>query len=136
MVEKSSTTKFASARGVAYRAIDIEEDVFIYPGCVLFQQTPPEYVAFQEVVRGSKVWMRSKLLMLPFSVYIKLKEILALTAVNPAWLAQLGPALCSFSKPIPIPPTMKGLKPNEVLVIPKYGPGWELPPIRKLKEQR
>ena len=60
VLEKASGTKFASGRGVAYRAIDIDEDVFIHPSSVLFHQSPPEYVAFQEVVRGSRVWMKCK----------------------------------------------------------------------------
>jgi ATP-dependent RNA helicase DHX37/DHR1 len=56
----SSGTKFASSRGVEYRAIDIAEDVFIHPSSVLFHQRPPEYIAFQEVIRGTKVWIKSK----------------------------------------------------------------------------
>lgn len=111
----SSGTKFASSRGIEYRAVDIAEDVFIHPSSALFHQNPPEYVAFQEVVRGTKIWIKN------------------LTVVNPAWLAQLGPALCTFSKPIPIPPTIKDIKAGEVLVIPKFGPGWELPPMRRMK---
>ncbi|KAG8858628.1 putative ATP-dependent RNA helicase DHR1 [Serendipita sp. 411] len=112
--QSSSGSKFASSRGIEYRAIDVEEDVFIHPSSVLFNQSPPDYVAFREIVRGSKVWIKT------------------LTVVNPSWLAPLGPSMCTFSKPIPIPPTIKDMKPNEVLVIPKFGPGWELPPMRKI----
>ncbi|KAG8831892.1 putative ATP-dependent RNA helicase DHR1 [Serendipita sp. 399] len=112
--QSSSGSKFASTRGVEYRTIAVEEDVFIHPSSVLFQQSPPEYVAFREIVRGSKVWIKT------------------LTVVNPSWLARLGSSMCTFSKPTPIPPTIKDMKPNEVLVIPKFGPGWELPPMRKL----
>ena len=62
IAEKSSSsgTKFASARGIEYRAVDIDEDVFIHPASTLFHQSPPEYVAFQEVVRGTKVWVKSR----------------------------------------------------------------------------
>lgn len=60
----------------------------------------------------------------------------AVTIVNPSWLAQLGPTLCTFSKPLPVPPTMKDLKKDEVLVVPKFGPGWELPPVRRMKDQK
>jgi ATP-dependent RNA helicase DHX37/DHR1 len=56
----SSGTKFASSRGVEYLAIDIAEDVFIHPSSALFHQSPPKYVAFQEVIRGTKVWIKSK----------------------------------------------------------------------------
>jgi len=126
----ASGTKFASSRSIEYRAIDITEDVFIHPSSTLFHQNPPEYVAFQEVVRGSKVWIKSK----RYTYEHLLSNSFAdLTVVNPSWLAQLGPALCTFSKPIPIPPTIKDMKAGEVLVIPKFGPGWELPPMRRMK---
>jgi ATP-dependent RNA helicase DHX37/DHR1 len=46
-----------------------------------------------------------------------------LTVVNPAWLAALGkPTLCTFSKPV------KNAAGN-FMVIPRFGPGWELPAI-------
>jgi ATP-dependent RNA helicase DHX37/DHR1 len=69
IVEKGSSagTKLASARGVEYRAIGIEDDVFIHPSSVLFHQSPPEYVAFHEVVRGNKVWIKS---MCKYTVYL------------------------------------------------------------------
>lgn len=60
---------------------------------------------------------------------------LGLTVINAAWLAPLGPSLCTFSKPIPLPVTMKDAKPGQVLVVPKFGPAsWELPPLRKPAE--
>lgn len=130
-IDKASASgaKYASARGIPYRAVDIQEDVYIHPSSLLFHQSPPDYVAFQEVVRGSKVWIKSKYCKI--CCYTRLTTCLALTVVNPAWLAQLGPALCTFSKPLSVPQSVAELKQGEVLVIPKFGPGWELPPMRK-----
>ena len=58
---------------------------------------------------------------------------IGVTIVNAAWIAQLGPSLCAFSKPIRVPPTMRDIGPDEELVIPKFGPGWELPILRRKK---
>lgn len=52
--------KFASSRGVAYRALGVDEDVFIHPTSVLFHSSPPDYVAFSEIIRSSRPWMKSK----------------------------------------------------------------------------
>ncbi|GAW05713.1 P-loop containing nucleoside triphosphate hydrolase protein [Lentinula edodes] len=57
--------------GVAYKALGIAEDVFIHPSSVLFKNTPPEYLIFNEVVRTSQVWLKG------------------LTVINPAWLSSL-----------------------------------------------
>lgn len=116
IVEKGpSGNKYASSRNVAYRAVDVEEDVFIHPSSILYHQPPPEYIVYREIVRGTRTWLK------------------IVTVVNVAWLAQLGPAMCTYSKPLPVPPTVKDMKPGEVLVIPKFGPGWELPPFRRMK---
>lgn len=48
----------SSARGIAYRAIGIGEDVFIHPSSALFHEAPPEVIVYGEVVRGNKPWMR------------------------------------------------------------------------------
>jgi hypothetical protein len=40
----------------------------------------------------------------------------ALVVVNAAWIAPLGNVLCTFSKPIPVPVSMKDAKPGELLV--------------------
>jgi len=124
--------KYASCRGIAYQANGVIEDVFIHPSSVLFHKAPPGYIVFQEVVRGTKVWIKSR--SIPFVFGAQLTTIKAITVINPAWIAPLGNALCTFSKPIPVPLSMKDAKPGEILVVPKYGPGWELPPIRKMKD--
>ncbi|TFY66717.1 hypothetical protein EVG20_g4366 [Dentipellis fragilis] len=109
LVEKDSASgeQRSTAKGVPYRALNIEEDVYIHPSSVLAQASPPDYIVFHEIVRTSKAWMKG------------------LTIVNPAWLSSLGKgSLCTFSKP------MKNSA-GEMMVIPKFGPrGWELPPVK------
>ncbi|KAJ3895464.1 P-loop containing nucleoside triphosphate hydrolase protein [Lentinula edodes] len=103
----ASGVQYASAQGVAYKALGITEDVFIHPSSVLFKNTPPEYLIFNEVVRTSQVWLKG------------------LTVINPAWLSSLGKSsLCTFSKPTK---NSAGI----LTVVPHFGPdGWELPPIK------
>ncbi|EJC98118.1 P-loop containing nucleoside triphosphate hydrolase protein [Fomitiporia mediterranea MF3/22] len=102
-----SGNKYASARGVPYRALGIEEDAFIHPSSVLHNKSPPDYVIFQEAVHSSKLWLKN------------------LTVVNPAWLSALGKGtLCAYSKPA------KNSS-GELMVIPRFGPeDWELPAIK------
>ncbi|KZO96940.1 P-loop containing nucleoside triphosphate hydrolase protein [Calocera viscosa TUFC12733] len=112
--------KYASCRGVAYRALGIEEDVFLHPSSVIFNSPPPEYVLFLEVVRTSRPYVKT------------------LTVLNPAWLSTLGRSMCTFSKPMQLPAGAVALKKMEgakgetrqVHVVPRFGPaGWELPPV-------
>jgi ATP-dependent RNA helicase DHX37/DHR1 len=53
-----SGNQYATANNVPYRAMDIEEDLYIHPSSLLATQAPPEYVVFSEVVRTSRVWMK------------------------------------------------------------------------------
>ncbi|THH01498.1 hypothetical protein EW026_g1188 [Hermanssonia centrifuga] len=102
-----SGQQFTTARGVPYRALGIDEDVFIHPSSVLANKPPPDFVVYLEVVRTSKVWIKG------------------LTVVNAAWLSSLGKTLCTFSKPI-------RTKEGHTVVIPHFGPGaWELPPVKE-----
>ncbi|KIP08553.1 hypothetical protein PHLGIDRAFT_29519 [Phlebiopsis gigantea 11061_1 CR5-6] len=107
-VEKGTASgdQFTTSRGVPYRAVGIDEDVFIHPTSVLANSPPPEFIVFLEVVRTSKAWIKG------------------LTVVNPGWLSQLGRSLCTFSKPVKT-------KDGTSVVIPHFGPGgWELPPVK------
>ncbi|EKM60771.1 uncharacterized protein PHACADRAFT_203923 [Phanerochaete carnosa HHB-10118-sp] len=107
--ESASGDQYTTSRGVPYRAMGIDEDVYIHPSSVLANQPPSEFVVFLEVVRTSKVWIKG------------------LTVVNPAWLSQLGRSLCTFSKPVR---TKEGVS----VVVPHFGPaGWELPPVKENK---
>lgn len=53
-------SKFKSTRGVAYRAMGVAEDVYIHPSSVMFHGEPPEWIVWQDVVRTSKVWIKSE----------------------------------------------------------------------------
>ena len=103
--------KFKTTKGVAYRALGVDEDVFVHPSSVLAMSNaaPPDYVVFHELVRTGRTWLKG------------------VTVVNPAWLAQLGAktGLCTFSKPF------KG-RDGAMYVTPRFGPeGWELPAVRR-----
>ncbi|KAH7909031.1 P-loop containing nucleoside triphosphate hydrolase protein [Hygrophoropsis aurantiaca] len=109
LVEKKSSTgvKFATAKGVPYRAAGVPEDVFIHPSSILANCSPPDFIVYHEIVRTSKPWLKG------------------LTAINSAWLPTLGkPALCTFSKPAKN-------SAGTLMVIPRFGPdAWELSPIK------
>ena len=57
---EGDSSKYASTRGVAYRAIGVDEDVFIHPSSILFHSSPPECVVYQELVRTSRVFIRGE----------------------------------------------------------------------------
>ncbi|KAG8777526.1 putative ATP-dependent RNA helicase DHR1 [Ceratobasidium sp. 428] len=108
-IEKRAEIKRTSARGVAYQAIGVKEDTFIHPSSVLFNGSPPDFIAFQEVVRTSRVWLK------------------VVTRVNPSWLPTLGASLSTYSKPMKLATTAKT---GKVAVVPRFGPyDWELPII-------
>ncbi|KIO20952.1 hypothetical protein M407DRAFT_10632 [Tulasnella calospora MUT 4182] len=105
--------KMASCRNIAYRSMEIDEDVFIHPSSVIFHDTPPEWIVFQEVVRTSRVYVKG------------------ITVINPSWLPTLGPSFCTYSKPLGLPASMKKLGAELKIVTPRFGPhGWHLPNIK------
>ncbi|QRV77442.1 Helicase associated domain (HA2) [Ceratobasidium sp. AG-Ba] len=106
-IEKRTGIKRSSARGIAYQAIGVKEDAYIHPSSVIFNGPPPDFVAFQEVVRASRVWLK------------------VITKVNPSWLPALGPSLSTYSKPVKVAAVIKA---GKVAVTPRFGPyDWELP---------
>ncbi|KAJ3513040.1 hypothetical protein NLJ89_g3170 [Agrocybe chaxingu] len=109
LVDSSETSgnKYATSKGVAYRALGVSEDVYIHPSSILFNFSPPDYVVYHEIVRTTQIFLKG------------------LTVINAAWLSSLGGnTLCTFPKP------MK----NNVgtwMTIPRFGPeGWELPAVK------
>lgn len=58
--EAASGQQYTTSRGVPYRAIGVDEDVYIHPSSVLASSAPPEFVVFVEVVRTTKVWLKGK----------------------------------------------------------------------------
>jgi ATP-dependent RNA helicase DHX37/DHR1 len=107
--------KFKSTRGVPYRVMWSDEDVFIHPSSVLYHQTPPLFVAYNEQFKSSKVWLKG------------------VTKVEPKWLAKIGKAMCTYGKPLefPVPKFMNEKKTiKKSWVVPSFGPkGWPLPPV-------
>ncbi|OCH91848.1 P-loop containing nucleoside triphosphate hydrolase protein [Obba rivulosa] len=103
----ASGEQYTTAKGVAYRALGISEDVFIHPSSVLFAKPPPDFVVFLEVVRTSRVYVKG------------------LTVVNAVWLSNLGKSLCTYSKPVKN-------REGQSMIVPHFGPeGWELPAIKQ-----
>lgn len=95
----------SSTRGVAYRAVNVPESVYIHPSSVMFHHKAPEFIVFTELVRTSKVWVKG------------------ITKVNPAWLSVLAKDLCTFSQP-DIPANRKtGGTERDVIVQPKFSYG-------------
>ena len=109
--------KFTNCRGIPYKAIGVEEDVFIHPSSVVFDNQPPEYIVYNEIISTSQPYMKG------------------ITTIQPSWLSILGKNMCSFSKPVEVP-TKSKLKTSEntkeVLVEPYFGPGRgiKLPPVK------
>ena len=58
LVEEATGNKLSTSKGVPYRAAGIEEDVFIHPSSVLYSVSPPQYLAYHEVVRSNRVWVK------------------------------------------------------------------------------
>ncbi|RUS33841.1 hypothetical protein BC938DRAFT_483570 [Jimgerdemannia flammicorona] len=52
--------KFKSTRGVPYRVMWSDEDAYIHPGSVLYHDSPPEMVVYQEVFKASRVWLKGE----------------------------------------------------------------------------
>ncbi|CAA7261404.1 unnamed protein product [Cyclocybe aegerita] len=104
---EASGNKYATSKGVAYRALGVSEDVYIHPSSILFNSSPPDYLVYHEIVRTTRIFLKG------------------LTVINAAWLSSLGGnTLCTFSKPI---------KNNvgTLMTIPRFGPeGWELPAVK------
>ncbi|CAG8615222.1 8375_t:CDS:10 [Paraglomus brasilianum] len=57
LLDKTANT-YSSTRGIAYRIMLTDEDVYIHPSSVLYHQKPPDFVVYQELQRTSKVWMK------------------------------------------------------------------------------
>ena len=125
LVEEATGNKLLTSKGVPYRAIGIEEDVFIHPSSVMFSASPPQYLVYHEVVRSNQVWLKGDRFPPPTRKGDAqlTSHTTGLTQINPAWIAPLARSLCTFSNPIKN-------KDGVMMVIPRYGPGWELPPVR------
>jgi ATP-dependent RNA helicase DHX37/DHR1 len=52
--------RYENTRGVAYKAVGVSDETFIHPSSGMFGGSPPDWIVFSEVVRTSRVWLRSK----------------------------------------------------------------------------
>ncbi|KAJ9098676.1 hypothetical protein QFC21_004324 [Naganishia friedmannii] len=96
MKSSAAGSRYETTKGIPYRAVGVPEDVFIHPSSSLSNAAPPDFVVFGEVVRTSKVWIRT------------------ITKINPAWLATLGKSMCTFSRPLEMPSTAAQTKSSAV----------------------
>jgi ATP-dependent RNA helicase DHX37/DHR1 len=55
---EASGTQYSTSKGVAYRALGVNEDVFIHPSSVLIGGPPPDFVVYHEIVRTSKAYLK------------------------------------------------------------------------------
>ncbi|WFC99204.1 RNA helicase [Malassezia yamatoensis] len=145
-------SKLASTRHVPYVALGVQGPVYVHMSSTFFHRSPPEWVVFGELHRGTpKIASTSDESTPPAKTWLKL-----LTRINPAWLPKLGRTLCSFSQPTEVQPSgaikqlaesMRTAKKGEVarpertiLLTPRYGGsmedggagqglGWELPAV-------
>ncbi|RKP36801.1 P-loop containing nucleoside triphosphate hydrolase protein, partial [Dimargaris cristalligena] len=97
-----------TCRYTAYVSMTSAEPVFVHPTSVLYHESPPETLAYQELQRtASRLWMKGN------------------TTVHPRWLAVLGKSLTTYSKPLMHPDIMIAH------VSPVFGPkNWALPKIK------
>ena len=146
-----------STRGVPYKGMGVPGFAFIHPTSSFYHTTPPSWVVFSEVQKSNSKFAKTieeEEAGAGETVWLK-----TLTKINPVWLARLGKALCTFSKPTPVAGSgeLDKLKENlqavkagqqkagestrDVLVTPRYavgsendgmagGLGWQLPAIK------
>lgn len=58
LLEEPTGNKLSTSKGVPYRTIGIDEDVFIHPSSILFSTSPSHYLVYHEVVRSNQVWIK------------------------------------------------------------------------------
>ncbi|XP_034939806.1 probable ATP-dependent RNA helicase kurz isoform X2 [Chelonus insularis] len=95
----------------AYRALEMEDPVFMHSSCVL-RHTSPEWVVYQEIYETNKMYMRG------------------ITAIEPEWLPKFSPSLCTMSEPVDDPPPRYDRELDKVFCHMRgtFGRGgWELP---------
>ncbi|KAF7727046.1 putative ATP-dependent RNA helicase DHR1 [Apophysomyces ossiformis] len=113
--------RFKNSRGVPYKLMWSDEEVFIHPTSVLYGQEPPRFLVYTELFQSTRTWLKG------------------VTAVESKWLANIGKELCSFGRPLeyPLPKFLNEKKDRKlVYVVPSFGPkSWPLPPIQNTIER-
>ncbi|GAA98791.1 uncharacterized protein L969DRAFT_532109 [Mixia osmundae IAM 14324] len=95
-----------SCRGIAYRALGINEDVYVHPTSVLYSRPPPEFLCYQEVFTTNQTWLKG------------------LTKVNSAWISVLCRPYCTYSKTLEtVAKASADGKTRVCEVVPRFGAG-------------
>ncbi|TIC18586.1 P-loop containing nucleoside triphosphate hydrolase protein [Wallemia mellicola] len=105
---ENSGKKFQSCRNIPYKAVGIDQDVYIHPSSTIFNGEPPGFITYTEIIQTSQPYMKG------------------ITAIEASWLHKLGRNMCRFSKPIDVPLNAKlasSETKKEVIVEPFFGPG-------------
>ncbi|XP_076756292.1 putative ATP-dependent RNA helicase kurz [Xylocopa sonorina] len=95
----------------AYKAMDMEDPVFIHSSCVL-RKMCPQWVVYQEIYETNKMYMRG------------------VTAIEPEWLPKFAPSLCQLGEPLTDPPPRYNTETGKVMcsMAGTFGKaGWKLP---------
>jgi ATP-dependent RNA helicase DHX37/DHR1 len=110
--EPGSDGSLADMSG-AYQCVSTEEPIFLHPTSNLFdRERQPEWLVYHELSRTSKLYAKG------------------LTAIDPRWLATLGPHLCTRSAPLETPSPCFNAEADAVMcfVNVSFGPNhWPLP---------
>lgn len=88
LVESGSDVKVGrlkNCRGVPYQVMWSDELAYIHPTSVIFTKEPPAMVAYNEIVKATKTYIKG------------------ITVVEPKWLFTIGRSLCTFGKPLDYP---------------------------------
>ncbi|SPO31151.1 related to ECM16 - putative DEAH-box RNA helicase [Ustilago trichophora] len=96
---KGGGDRMQSTRGVPYKAMGVPGFAFIHPTSSFYHTTPPSWIVFSEVQKSNSKFAKVGTEEEESRETVWLKT---LTKINPVWLASLGKALCSFSKPTPV----------------------------------
>ena len=142
----SSSGKQFSCHGVPYRAVGVDEDVFIHPSSVLFNGPPPEVVCYQELHRSNKAWLRGEPIQARHRCHAKAATLQVVTKISKGWLATLGKPLCTYSKVLETPDKLlavgassTGLKSTndtrEAFVVPHFAGLIDLPVIKATQQR-
>ncbi|KAI8391758.1 P-loop containing nucleoside triphosphate hydrolase protein [Radiomyces spectabilis] len=107
--------RFKNARNVPYKLMWSDEEAFIHPNSILYNQEPPAVLVYNELFKGTKTWLKG------------------VTTVESKWLCKIGKDLCTFGRPLDYPlPRFVGDKKDRKIcyVVPSFGPkGWPLAPV-------
>lgn len=56
--QETSGTQYKNSKGIAYRALGVQEEVYIHPSSVLLGGPPPDFLVYHEIVRTSRIYLK------------------------------------------------------------------------------